>query len=423
MKQFAHISAITNCLELPSAHTHSINNACVDTRLLQRGDLFFALPGDRVDGHDFVDEAAIKGASAAVVLHGYNQPCMIPLIHVPNTLIALQKLAATALQQSRTKVIGITGSIGKTTTKELLATLLEEKFRVARSPKNYNSQIGLPLAILNYLNGDEDYLIQEMGMTASGQIRKLIEIAPPHFAVATYIALVHAAFFNSIDEIAEAKAEIFTHPSTKIGFFPETIQCRSILEAAGACKKQSVSMTQNPYGTPSFPGTHLHQNFLLAAAVAKECGMNNAEINARIPFLQLPEKRQELVEKNGIVFVNDSYNACAPSVIAALNALPVPKHNGKRIAVIGEMLELGKFSESCHQEVGEASLEKVDHMLCLGTGCAPIVELWKQKGRPVSLFEDRNSLVKELKGLITRGDVILLKGSNSKQLWKILDEV
>jgi UDP-N-acetylmuramoyl-tripeptide--D-alanyl-D-alanine ligase len=303
----------------------------------------------------------------------------------------------------------------------MLATLLEGKYRVARSPKNYNSQIGLPLAILNHLYGDEDYLVQEMGMTAAGQISKLIEIAPPDMSVITYIALVHAAFFDGLDAIARAKAEIFALPATQVGFYPENIACRSIIEGVGSCTKRAVKMNGDLYPPLPFPGDHIRQNFLLAAAVARECGMSDEEITARIPSLQLPEKRQQFVVRNGVTFINDSYNACAPSIIAAFNALPHTQ--GKRIAVIGEMMELGSFSQACHNDVGVAALDKVDRMLCLGAGCAPIVEVWKKQGRPVDYFDERSLLVDVLKREMASGDVVLLKGSNSKQLWKILDEV
>lgn len=423
MKCFVNTSEIGRFFCLDEYPSFCFKKICADSRYVESGDLFFALPGEKTDGHQFIDEVQKRGAVCAVVRKDYQKKGDFPLLRVDDTLQALQKLAAEVLRRSAVKVIGVTGSIGKTTTKELLATLLEGKFKTVKSPRNYNSQIGLPLTLLNHLEGDEDYLVQEMGMTGSGQISRLIEIAPPQIALVTYVALVHAAFFDSIEDIARAKAEIFSHPLTKAGFFPDGISCRPILESIGKCLKKAVSMHHDPYGPLPFSGDHLRHNFLLAAAVAQECGLSVEEIEARIPYLHLPEKRQEHIELNGITFVNDSYNACAPSIIAAFQALPEPKNRGKRIAVLGEMLELGKFSEQCHKEVGEASLDKVDQMFCLGQGCRPIVEMWRSKKQPVSYFDDRAALVAELRKIIAPGDVVLLKGSNGKQLWKILEEV
>lgn len=423
MKCFTNTSEIGRFFGLAEYPSISFKKVCVDSRYVEPGDIFFALPGEKVDGHIFLEEVKQRGAVAAVVRRDYKTSCELPMLPVDNTLEALQLLASSALKKRSTKVIAITGSVGKTTTKEMIGTLLEQRFNTVRSPRNYNSQIGLPLTILNHTTGDEDYLVQEMGMTGAGQITGLIKIAPPTIAVLTHIALVHAAFFSSLQEIARAKAEIFLHPATKIGFFPETIACRDVIEYQGCCVKAPVSMTHNRYPLLPFPGDHLRQNFILAAAVARECGLSEEEIIQRIPFLQLPEKRQERIEREGITFINDSYNASVPSVVAAFKALPAPKMNGKRIAVIGEMLELGRFSEDCHREVAESALDHVDLMLCLGEGCQPIVDCWKSKGRPVHYFDDRAALVVQLKKMAASGDVVLLKGSNGKQLWKVLDEV
>lgn len=422
MKCFTNTTEVGRFFGLAEAPSIPFKKISVDSRHLEAGDLFFALPGDKVDGHAFLEEVKERGAVAAVVRKDFHTSCELPLLRVEDTLSALQLLATAALRRSKTKVIAITGSVGKTTTKEMLGTLLEKRFKTVRSPRNYNSQIGLPLSILNHTTGDEDYLVQEMGMTGPGQITGLIKIAPPTIAVLTHIALVHAAFFPSLEDIARAKAEIFLHPSTQLALYPETIACRGLIEYQGNCVKKPVSMVDH-YPDLPFPGEHLKQNFLLAAAVARECGLSDAEIIERIPFLQLPEKRQERIEKLGITFVNDSYNASAPSIIAAFKALPAPKANGKRIAVIGEMLELGQFSKDCHREVGESALKHVDLMLCLGEGCRPIVDAWQSKGRPVHYFDDRAALVVQLKKLMHSGDVVLLKGSNGKQLWKVLEEV
>lgn len=423
MNSFTDLSKVGrffDCGEFPKIPVKKI---AVDSRAVQPGDLFFALPGEKNDGHDFIPEAVSRGASGAVVAKGITAEVSMPLIEVPDTLHALQSLTQAELKGRPTKIIGVTGSVGKTTTKEMIAALLGGKYRAICSPGNFNSQIGLPLTIFNHTTGDEDYLVLEMGMTHKGHIARLIDIAPPLYSVITHVALVHAANFNSIDEIASAKAEIFSHPQTRRGFYPETIACAQLIQNTGTCAKFAVPMQNDRYPPLPFNGEHLRQNFLLAAAVAVECGVAENEIIERMKLIKLPEKRQEYVAKNEMLFVNDSYNASVPSMIAALRALPSPVRNGKRIAVLGEMLELGSFSEECHRQVAIEALDKVDYMLCLGPECKAMIPIWAKSGRQAYYFDERQSLVEALKCLARPGDVILLKGSHAKQLWKVLDEV
>lgn len=172
------------------------NNVCVDSRLISPGDLFVALPGNQTDGHHFLPQAKACGAVAAVVCSSYRGPDFgLPLIAVPDTLKFLQESARKKVKESRSKVVAVTGSVGKTTTKDFITHLVSQKYRVASTPGNSNSQIGLPLALLNHFEGTEEIVVVEMGMTLPGQIAGLVSIAPPDIAVITSVALVHAAFF------------------------------------------------------------------------------------------------------------------------------------------------------------------------------------------------------------------------------------
>ena len=149
--------------------------------------------------------------------------------------------------------------------------------------------------------------------------------------------------------------------------------------------------------------------------------MNWQEIAAALEDISLPERRMQRVEKNGVLFVNDSYNACDVSMKAALKYLPLPKPGGRRIAVLGNMPELGKFSEACHRDVGQAALSCVDVMFCLGQECQPIYDVWSTGGRPVQLYTDRSKLIEAMWQFVRPGDVVLLKGANSKRMWELLD--
>lgn len=423
----------------------AFQGVCVDSRQVKPGTVFFALEGDRTDGHHFLGEAAAKGACAAIVSKRYSGDSYgMALLPVDNVLACLQEGAKALLARQPVKVVGVTGSVGKTTTKDFIATLLEGRFKVSKSPGNSNSQVGVPMTIWNQMTGDEDVLVLEMGMTHPGNLSQLIAIAPPSIAVITTVALVHAGNFSSLEEIVKAKGEILAHPKTAIGIIPHDIPHEDILRQIGSSKKQTFSMQSTNadfvlrafhdyftlfHGSEEivmeklpFLGQHNYHNFLAAAAVARNLGLSWSEVHKRAGELKLPNLRMQSIEKKGIHFVNDSYNACAVSVKAALKSLPAPQRGGRKIAVIGQMLELGAFSAQCHQEVGKCALDHVEEMFCLGAECRYIVEEWQAAGRPVSFYADRNALLEELKKALKPGDVVLVKGSRSNELWNIIEE-
>lgn len=415
-----------------------ITGVAVDSRLIKPGELFFALPGNKADGHSFIADVAARGAAAAVVKRPFSMPkATIPLLSVDDPLSALQICAQKLLKNRKSRIIAVTGSLGKTTTKDFIASLLKTKYKAASSPGNSNSQIGLPLAVLNHTQGDEDVLVLEMGMTAPGQIKNLIHIAPPEIAVITTTALVHAENFDSLEAIGRAKAEILTHPSTALGILDRGIVNFHELLRYGSCPKISFGwedrdadysryvLENNGISFDAFrlPGEHNLHNFLAASAAAHRFGMEWSEIADAIPFLTLPERRLQMVEKCGVLFVNDAYNAAESSVKAALHVLPKPQPGCKRVAVLGGMVELGKFSEKCHQEVAEYAQRHVDAMLWYGPEWEPVCRRWTEEGKSVSHYLDREDLLRALRGILTPGDVVLLKGSRNKHLCTILEEL
>jgi UDP-N-acetylmuramoyl-tripeptide--D-alanyl-D-alanine ligase len=428
----------------------AVKNFSVDSRLVEKDGIFFALKGCRNDGHAFLEEVAQKKAMAAIVRKDYGGPDYgLALIKVTDPLQALQTITRQVISRRKPRVVGITGSVGKTTTKEFTYQLLKQKYRVAASPGNSNSQIGLPLAILNDTEGQEEILVLEMGMTEAGQIKQLIEIAPPEVAVITKTALVHAQNFKDLQAIGLAKAEIFSHPTTKLGILSRDITNFEELCQVGVCQKISFSsnaleadftlVRKNGYLQinhqnstmllASLPvrGDHNVHNFLASVGVARYLNVDWELIKDAIPSLVLPERRLQDVEKKGILFVNDSYNASEASVKAALQSLPKPSPKpspgGKQIAILGEMLELGPFAEKCHWEVGKYALDYTSHMICFGKECKAIYDLWKSENRPVEWVMTLEEVVMALKSIANPGDVVLLKGSRSKELWRVLDAI
>jgi len=414
-----------------------------DSSRAEGGELFVALKGKQVDGHSFLEEVARKGAIAALVSMDYHGPDHgLKLIHVPNVIEALQKMAKNRLASLNPRIIGVTGSVGKTTTKDFLATLLSARFTIGKSPGNANSQVGLPTALLNFA-GDEEVLVLEMSMSEPGQIAKLVDIAPPEVAVITKIGYSHTQLFvNGIDGIAEEKAEIFSHPSTKWGIasfqagkfpvvcangFAKKLLVGDNLEADVSFIKESSSVVRIEMGKESsgpvalpFTASHLIDNFVLAAVAARLFGLSFREIAERAQHLKIYKNRFELVEKKGILFLNDSYNASPESMRAALDNLPAVQ--GKKIAVFGEMPELGQYWHSAHREIATYALPLVDYLLCYGAGCMPMVDVFSSAGKPVEFIQEFSDLKKRVYALAKIGDLVLLKGANFNKLWRILEE-
>ena len=407
------------------------------------GDLFFAMKGERSDGHSFLQEVAAKGAVGAVVSSQYHGEAFgLPLIRVNDVLQSLHILAKKVHTQRSPRVIAVTGSVGKTTTKEFIATLLEEKFRVGKTPGNANSQVGVPLSILN-ADGTEEIFVMEMGMTGPRHIERLIDIAPPEVAIMTKIALAHAAFFpDGIEGIAAAKAEVLSHSSTRLGVV-NTQAAKFAAVQKAACLKMTFGLEgeeecdfilcregANYYAKENgertstfalpFTASHLCENFIGAASIARMMGMHWAEIIPQASKLKVFMRRFETVVRDGIIFINDSYNANATSMRAALTNLPEPASGKKRIAVLGTMVELGPYTRQGHYDVAKMALECID-LLCLGEECITMVELFQQEGRPVEHFLELSAIKKRVFELAEAGDVVLVKGSNSKKMWQILE--
>jgi len=409
---------ITRLLHTDECPDIAITGVATDSREVKPGMLFVALKGAKVDGHDFLDEAFANGAVAALV-----EPHVAKnerYIRVVSPLDALQAIAAWHVARSKAQIIGITGSLGKTTTKEFLYTLLKSTYKTACTSGNQNSQVGMAASLINNVEGDEEFLVVEMGMTKPGHIKSLVDIAQPDFALLTEIALVHAENFASIDDIARAKAEIFSHPKTKLALISKASSCCELLQSLAHCQTMVYEVEEALFSQISLPAPHVYKNLQGAICMAKACGMTDVEISAALNELKLPAKRLENVQKGKICFIDDSYNAAEPSLKAALSYLK--EQDGKRkIAVIGHMRELGSFSEGCHKAVGEHAIGCADSIYLLGEECTPIISICKEAQKPCKHFIDFSELVATLKNELQDEDLVLLKGSRSNGLWRVLD--
>ncbi|HEY2810308.1 MAG TPA: UDP-N-acetylmuramoyl-tripeptide--D-alanyl-D-alanine ligase [Rhabdochlamydiaceae bacterium] len=433
------LSEIAGILHLDAPRDVRISGFVQDSNLATVGNLFFAMKGKKTDGHAFLCDVAKRGGVAAVVSNDYcGEDFGLSLLRADDVLGALHALAKAVHAERKIPVIGVTGSVGKTTTKEFIATLLEGKFKVAKTPGNANSQVSMPLSILNTKEGEEVFVI-EMGMTEKGEIERLVRIAPPEIAVVTPIAHAHIAFFpDGIEGIARAKAEILASPLTRLAILHEraahfsaiaSASCAKILYGEGTeyawDEKQKLRVRErgelSPHLPFAFEASHLRENFLAAVAVARALGMQWKEIITQIPKLALQPRRFETVVQGGIVFINDSYNANAISMKAALQNLPSVSPGNKKIAVLGAMRELGEYERMLHQEVAQCALQCVDRLLCLGEECRVMVDLFQKNDREAELFLDFEALKKRVFELAQAGDVVLLKASKPLRLWSVLE--
>lgn len=437
------LSDISKRLGLKAKGEKKILGYFIDSRETVSQGLFFALPGNRHDGHHFLSEVAQKGAVAAVVSKAYSGPDFgLTLLPVDDVQAALQGLGKSLLEERKLKVAAITGSLGKTTTKDFIWTILSKKFQSAKSPLNRNTQATLPLTLLN-LEGNEELLVLEMGMTQKGQIERLSSLAPPDIVLITNVAHVHSEFFpDGLEGIAQAKMEIFSQPKTKIGLIPyDLLRYEKWLQRSSFPKKtfsfeekKADFFLQREKGkfiviekeetSPSFSlpfeERHFIYNALAAIAFARLWGMSYEEIIPSLSELKTPKMRFEKLEKNGILFINDAYNAAPLSMRMALSHLPQPKAGGKRIAVLGEMRELGSISDDSHREIGRYALGFVDLLFCLGERCAWMCKEFQEGGKKAELFLTHEALAQKLKEEIQMNDVVLLKGSRVMEMEKIL---
>ena len=431
-------------------HDLLVTNISSDSRTLQPGDLFIALRGQNFDAHCFVTMAKDRGAIGAIVERAWTGKTAsdFPLLRVSDTLAAYQQIAAGYRQLLPLKVIAITGSNGKTTTKDFVAAALGTRFRVTKTEGNFNNHVGLPRTILEATSQDE-IAVWEIGMNHPGEIAALAKIAAPEVGIITNIGVAHIEFMGSREAIAQEKAalaEAIGAQGTLIlnadDPFSESIAKRSrakivfagiqdgsvratdlrqsasgseftILEGAHRCRAQLP-----------VPGLHMVQNALLAVAAGRVFGLSLEDCAAGLASAPLTKARLQIKTIRGVQFIDDSYNANPESMRAALATLSELDTDGRRIAVLGEMTELGKESERGHREVGEAAATlKIDELIAIGETAATIADAAQkaglEKARSVgSAAQAADILAEET----SPNDLVLIKGSRAARTERVLEE-
>ena len=417
-----------------------LTGAAVDSRAVRPGDLFVALPGARVDGHDFASEAVGKGAAAVLAeraLPGLEG--RVPVVAVSDTGDALLALAAWLKRRAGFRLAAIAGSAGKTTTKEFAAAILSRHCLVGKTPGNQNSAIGFPLSVLNLSLGP-DWMVGEMGMSAPGEISRLSRLFEPDVAAITLIALEHLEFLGSLDAIARANAEILEGLKPGGTFVVNADDPRIVAMAAahagrilrfGVAAAADVRVEQVVAGdrgsrfrlkAPSgeaaivlpLPGAHQVANFLAASAVALAAGAsveNCAEAAGKLaPAAHRGESRRHA---SGALLYDDAYNASPPSMRAALDTLRLLP--GKRkIAVLGDMRELGPESEWWHRETGRYVLGRADRLICVGPLGRFLADGAIEAGFPLSevrTLDTPEHAANLLNSMLDAGDTVLFKAS------------
>ncbi|WP_100934229.1 UDP-N-acetylmuramoyl-tripeptide--D-alanyl-D-alanine ligase [Candidatus Chlamydia corallus] len=419
-----------------------ITGFAIDSREIQPGDLFFALPGSATDGHKFLKEAAKSGAVGAVVSSQYQGDNFgLELIRVEDPKFALQQAGTNQYNLFQGNLVGITGSVGKTTTKEFSKTLLSSVYKIHASPKSYNSQLTVPLSLL-MADGDEDVIILEMGVSEPGNMRDLLRIVQPEIAVITHINDQHAMNFpQGIQEIVREKSYILQR--SKVQLLPKDSSCFPDLWACSpnankfsfsfndpladfcykALSEESV-VIQTPeenYHLPiAFSYKPAYINLLIAVALSWILEVPEESLIRALPELKLPPMRFEHSLRNGIQVINDAYNACPEAMIAALNALPLPSEGGKIILILGHMAELGMYSEEGHALVAEKAASRGHIIFFIGEKWIPVQRILKDYSCEVNFFPSAQDVKDILKQIVQHGDVILLKGSRAFALESLL---
>ncbi len=413
----------------------------IDTRTLTPGDLFFAIRGDRFDGHGFTKTAFERSAVAAVVSETSEEG---PLLKVADTLDALQRLSHWARRRWGKPVVAITGSAGKTSTKDIVSELLGVRLRVGKTTGNLNNHIGLPLTLLR-IPDDAEVAVVEMGMNHAGEIRQLAALAEPQFGVVTNVGYAHVESFDSIEGVAMAKRElieslppegvaILNADDELVRKFRRVHRGRTLTYGfAGDADIRAIKVEMHAEGVAftvdgvrfesRLTGRHSISNVLAGLAVASLFGITFSELTNTVSGLAPGKMRGERSRWHGITILNDSYNSNPEAARQMIDVL-ASEAAVRRVAVLGEMLELGSMSETLHRGLGSyAAQAGVNILIGIRGAAAFLVDEAKRAGmseRDVYFFDDPDTAGDFLRGWVRPGDAILFKGSRGTQVERAL---
>jgi UDP-N-acetylmuramoyl-tripeptide--D-alanyl-D-alanine ligase len=437
--------------EVSSGHGKvSIDKISTDSRTLKRGELFVALRGENFDAHNFVESVAKAGAAGAIVDSNWmgKIPENFALIRTEDTLQAYQNLAANYRKSLSLKVVAITGSNGKTSTKDFSAAVLGRRFRVTKTQGNFNNHVGLPRTMLEATSQDE-VAVWEIGMNHPGEVAVLAKLAAPDAAIITNVGVAHIEFMGSREAIAAEKGALAQAVGSEGTVILNADDPFSKSIAAGTSAKvifagttegtvRASEITQSANGTDftilegahrcraqlPVPGLHMVQNALLGVAAGRIFGLSLEDCAAGLAAAPLTKARLQIKEIHGVQFIDDSYNANPDSMKAALRTLVELDADGKRIAVLGEMRELGDESERGHLEVGEtAAALRVDYLIAIGKVAAAIARAAERAGlektRAVTSASEAAEILVEI---AEPGDLVLIKGSRAARTERVMEE-
>lgn len=431
--------------------------ACVviDSRKIQQDGIFIATKGEKADGHSFIPDVAAKGA-LGVVCERKIENCPVPYILVEDSFQALKDIAEFYRKQLSLKVVGITGSVGKTSTKEFIASVLAQKYQVLKTMGNFNNEVGLPLTVLS-IRQEHQIAVLEMGISDFGEMHRLSKIARPDICVMTNIGQCHLENLGTREGILKAKSEIFdfmnpegyvfvngdddllrlirkrsSHDTVHFGLSPANEIFASDITSQGLFGTKAVihaNLSVFPVNVP-LPGIHMVHNALAAAGVGMQLGIGIHQIQQGIARVQTVSGRSNVLSLPAYTLIDDCYNANPASMRAALDLLATA--SGRKTAILGDMFELGERQEQLHGEIGAYAVEKgINVLICTGALSVNMYEqavksreaLYSLSKMEIYYFETRDDMLKELPMLLKREDTILVKASHGMAFEKVIEKL
>jgi len=425
----------------------AVTNVCKDTRTLKPGDLYWVLAGENFDGHHFVTAAAAAGAAGAVVSREVEGlPADFPLIRVDDTQAALTRLACWYRDKLAARVVCLTGSNGKTSTKDFMASVASTRFAVNKTEGNLNNHIGLPLTILS-AKTDDEVCVWEIGMNHAGEIEPLARLARPDIGIITNIGVAHIEFLGSREAIAQEKGmlgEVLSAENVLVlpewDEFTPSLAARTnarVVLAGAANGLHAEKVRPSTHGLDfelvhggekvaahlPVAGDHMVRNALLAVSAGLELGLSLRECASGLAATKLSARRLACLDVRGVTVLDDSYNANPDSMEAALHALRSLPGGGRRFAVLGRMGELGNYAEEGYRRVGRTAASTMNVLIAVGPETGPMAEEARQNGAvEVHLVGDTGDAAKLLRELARPGDAVVLKGSRAARMERVLED-
>ena len=417
----------------PHLQSWEVNGFTIDSRLVQNGDIYLSIKGENVDGHDFIPQAISNGASL-IFSEQSSTDRLAEVVYVDSTLHTLKKLAMAYGEQVKSPIIGITGSNGKTTTKELLNHVLSAHKKTMCTIGNYNSTIGLPISIFT-IAGDEDFCILEMGASECNEIAELCRIAKPNMGLITNISAAHTENIGSIENVAKTKSHLFASlPQDGTAFVNiedyyistfstnaevVTFGFNSNADFKGEYKNGKLKINNDEISV-DISSEIMAKNILAIFPIAISVGISPNEIKKMVGTFKAPIGRGQVIILNEITIIDDTYNSNLESAKAGIDILSQYDGNQK-IAIIGDMFELGELAQDHHRELGEY-ISKLNIDVLLATGELTQITVNSAHNVDATFFQNKDDLINKLSQFANSGDIIYVKGSRGMQMEIIIEK-